>query len=456
MTQTTKPRRAGLTVLATALVLASPAAAADGNLDSSFSGDGKTLFDVLDGELDETAYLVRALPDGAIAVAGRVDGTPALLKVRANGTLETAFGVDGWVLDIFGASADLMGMAVTEGGEILVLGSFGVSPRPGEIARFLPNGTLDPSFGVDGIVALDDAPVAGNQYFVAQGAALDSQGRLLVAGYCRGTDCPGHPALVTRREADGDPDLGFGSSGWATSTLSLDNNVSACARGWACIGNPLETDGSGSLFYASRRFLRLLHLDAFGDPDPTFADDGLTHLGSTYQGIEALEHDPVSGKLYVALSNGSLPDGTAVAAIARLLPDGEIDESYRFAGLAPLTREEGAWILDLALQSDGKLLGVGMLNPDGIQESSFFLVRLNPNGTYDTSFDGDGWARYEFDLTSNGTDIANAVALSGGKAVVVGVAENAGSSAGGAIAILRAQSALIFSDGFERGSTAAW
>lgn len=455
MTQTTKPRRAGLTVLAAALVLASPAAAADGNLDSSFSGDGKALFDVLDGELDETAYFVRALPDGAIVVAGRVDGAPALLKVRANGTLETAFGADGWVLDIFGAPVDLMGMMVTQGGEILVLSSDN-DYRPGEIARFLPNGTPDPGFGVDGIVELDDAPVTGNQNFVAQGAALDSQGRLLVAGYCRGTDCPGHPALVTRREADGDPDLAFGSSGWATSTLYLENNVVACGGGWACIGNPLETDGSGSLFYASRRSLRLLYLDAFGDPDPTFADDGLTHLSSTYQGIEALEHDPVSGKLYVALSNGNLADGTAVAAIARLLPDGEIDESYRFAGLVPLTREEGAWILDLALQSDGKLVGVGMLNPDGTQEAGFFLVRLHPNGTYDTSFDGDGWARYEFDLTSNGKDIASAVAISGGKAVVVGVAENAGSNQGGAIAILRAQSALIFSDGFERGSTAAW
>jgi hypothetical protein len=68
----------------------------------------------------------------------------------------------------------------------------------------------------------------------------------------------------------------------------------------------------------------------------------------------------------------------------------------------------------------------------------------------------NGWATYDFDLTTHGRDIANTVTLVGGKAVAAGVAENNSSSAGGAIALVRTQSALIFNDGFERGSESAW
>mgnify|MGYP001183622656 CR=1 FL=1 len=448
-------RIASLAIVAAMGSLALPARAADGNLDPTFSGDGKALFDIIDGQFNETGYYVRGLPDGAAIVAGHVASRQALLKVRANGTLDTAFGVNGWALDLFGSYLSLAGLDIAGDGKILVVGS-DYATQITAIARLLADGTPDPDFGAGGIVEITDAPVTGSAYFVAQGATLDSAGRLLVAGYCRSNPCTGLGSMITRRDAEGDPDPEFGSAGWAAFNPSLSNNVISCPGAWSCLDNPIEADSDGGLFYGGALSLEILRVDAFGDADSTFGGDGLVELNLAFVGIEALEHDPVSGALYVAMISGALANGDMATGVARLLPNGELDTQYGFLGLSNLTLGSGSWILDLELQSDGKLLAVGVLDATGVEEGQFLLARLDSDGLLDPTFDGNGWATYDFDLTASGRDIANAVALVGGRAVAVGVAENNNSSSGGAVAVVRTQSTLIFTDGFERHSLSAW
>ena len=166
-------RIASLAIVAAMGSLALPARAADGNLDPTFSCDGKALFDIIDRQFNETGYYVRGLPDGAAIVAGHVASRQALLKVRANGTLDTAFGVNGWALDLFGSYLSLAGLDIAGDGKILVVGS-DYATQITAIARLLADGTPDPDFGTGGIVGITDAPVTGSAYFVAQGATLDS------------------------------------------------------------------------------------------------------------------------------------------------------------------------------------------------------------------------------------------------------------------------------------------
>ncbi len=444
-----------IATLAAILALAAPAYAADGDLDPTFSGDGKAVFDIIDGQFDETGYYVRAMTDGAVIVAGHVASRQALLKVRANGTLDTAFGIGGWVLDLFGSNLPLTGLEIAADGKILVVGSSSAT-QVTAIARLLAEGTPDPDFGTGGIVEITDAPVTGDAYFVAQGSTVDSEGRLVLAGYCRGTPCTGLATMITRREADGGPDPAFGSSGWGAFPANLTNNVVGCGGAWACLDNPIEADNDGGLYYGGALALAILRVDAFGDAVSTFGTNGLVTLDLAFEGIEALEHDPASGRLYVAMIAGEFSTGDLATGVARLLPDGTFDTEFGFLGFTNLTLGAGSWVLDLELQSDGKLLAAGVLDASGLEEGQYFVARLNANGTLDTTFDDDGWATYDFDLTNFGKDIANTVTLVGGKAVAAGVAENNNSEAGGAIALVRTQSALIFTDGFERGSRSAW
>ncbi|MBZ0089096.1 MAG: hypothetical protein K8H90_01830, partial [Thermoanaerobaculia bacterium] len=71
------------------------------------------------------------------------------------------------------------------------------------------------------------------------------------------------------------------------------------------------------------------------------------------------------------------------------------------------------------------------------------------------TFDDNGVKRIEFDLVPNAYDAAYAVATMGGRLVAVGLA-GAGGDQEQEMAVVRTQNALIFSDGFERGSTTAW
>ena len=444
-----------IATLAAILALAAPTYAADGDLDPTFSGDGKAVFDIIDGQFDETGYYVRAMTDGAVIVAGHVASRQALLKARANGTLDTAFGINGWVLDLFASNLTLAGLEIAADGKILAFGSSSAT-QVTAIARLLADGTPDPDFGTGGIVEIADAPVTGAAYFVAQGSTVDSEGRLVLAGYCRDTPCTGLATMITRREADGGPDPAFGSSGWGAFPANLTNNFVGCGGAWACLDNPIEADNDGGLYYGGALALASLRVDAYGDAVSTFGTNGLVTLDLAFERIEALEHDPASGRLYVAMIAGGFSTGDLATGVARLLPDGTFDTEFGFLGFTNLTLGAGSWVLDLELQSDGKLLAAGVLDASGLEEGQYFVARLNANGTLDTTFDDDGWATYDFDLTNFGKDIANTVTLVGGKAVAAGVAENNNSEAGGAIALVRTQSALIFTDGFERGSRSAW
>lgn len=74
---------------------------------------------------------------------------------------------------------------------------------------------------------------------------------------------------------------------------------------------------------------------------------------------------------------------------------------------------------DMAVQADGKIVTVGLSEPPEGGAADFALARYNPNGSLDTSFDGDGMVLT--DVSGGGEDIADGVAVQpDGKIVVVG------------------------------------
>lgn len=132
----------------------------DGSLDTSF-GNGGQVFTTLFGRSASLEDLALQ-PDGKIVVGGYVDlGTPTeynsdfwLARFNRNGTLDTSFGTGGFVTtDLFSGSAEsLSAITVQPDGRILAAG--GVR-RTGEdthfvVVRYLPDGRLDPAFGVGG------------------------------------------------------------------------------------------------------------------------------------------------------------------------------------------------------------------------------------------------------------------------------------------------------------------
>src|SRR5690606_23941328 len=133
--------------------------------------------------------------------------------------------------------------------------------------------------------------------------------------------------------------------------------------------------------------------------------------------------------------------------------DGTFDEWF---GFPDLVFDEGSSVDDLVIASDGKIVAVGGIDGPGAQAGGFFFARLRPNGQLDVSFDGNGVKRVEIDVVPNGMDRALGLALNGGRPVAVGFNRTLSAELGYGFALVRLQNALIFTDGFERASTAAW
>jgi len=132
-----------------------------------------------------------------------------------------------------------------------------------------------------------------------------------------------------------------------------------------------------------------------GDLDPTFGNGGIVvtegssfnHL-NTANGI-AIQAD---GKI-VAVGEGAT-SSTWDFAVVRYNTDGSLDTSFGGSGivLTPVG-ESHDQAFSVAIQADGKIVVVGVIcngvgNCSGA--SSLAIVRYNPNGSLDTSFNGTG------------------------------------------------------------------
>jgi uncharacterized delta-60 repeat protein len=126
-------------------------------------------------------------PQGRIVAAGHTNGDFGLARYHADGSLDHAFGGDGKVTtDFAGGGAD--DVAVDSQGRIVAVG---YQPTGGEyedlgafaVARYNPNGALDSSFGAGGRVTTDFGADTLDEAF---SVAIDSQDRIVAAGYRSG------------------------------------------------------------------------------------------------------------------------------------------------------------------------------------------------------------------------------------------------------------------------------
>jgi uncharacterized delta-60 repeat protein len=156
----------------------------NGTLDTSFAGDGKQTTDFVGGH--DGAHSVALQADGKIVAAGQASfgllGTDfALARYNPNGSLDTSFSGDGKQSTDFGSGEAANGVAVETSGKIVAVGRGpGSSGFAFVLARYNPNGSLDPSFSGDGKQTTDFGPV--NQVGGATGLALQGDGKIVAVG----------------------------------------------------------------------------------------------------------------------------------------------------------------------------------------------------------------------------------------------------------------------------------
>ncbi|MFC9388492.1 calcium-binding protein [Streptomyces venezuelae] len=190
----------------------------NGTLDTTFSGDGMVTADFGGTEFGNA---VAVQPDGKIVAAGSGGAGFAVLRYNADGSPDAGFGTGGRTsVNAPGDGGIAYGLALQQNGKIVLAGRAD-DPNSSEandfgLARLNVNGTVDTGFGGDGFV------VTGfNDFDEARGVLVQPDGKIVAAGYGAGFAF----ALARYQGGDGTPppqpraDLSVTKTG--TTTVSI-------------------------------------------------------------------------------------------------------------------------------------------------------------------------------------------------------------------------------------------
>ncbi len=414
------------------------------------------------GYASDLAFGVGMQSDGKIVAAGVANFTSSyqsgsnlfgLARYNPDLTLDTSFGNGGTRTTslVPGFSSDAESLAIdtttTANNGKIVLGGAAPSTFHGgqywdfAVARYTATGALDTSFGGGkGFVTTDIAgklapkSKAPNDFAVT--AAIDgtpgsNYDKIVAVGYAFNGSY--NDVAVARFTSGGVLDTTFDSHGAVPGTVELPlgsdayaSSVVIDAQGDYTVGGmfrhltngqmpqPLQ-GGVGGMFLA--RF------NSSGVLDTSFGHGGyIESMGSTLYGLSL----DASGNIVFG-GQGAFYGPLGTGGVARLTPSGAFDPSFGTGGLvqfpqaAGSIREVGA----IAIQpGTGSLILAGDswyangINGDGEGDT---IMRLNPDGSVDTTFNGTGSLYYEFPNDGSNGCVASGVVVSlTGEIVMVG------------------------------------
>ena len=381
-----RPHRIVLVLLAAMLavpLLSIPAFAAPGDLDTTFSGDGKVVVDPTTGIDTPTAMALQ--PDGKVVVVGDAGGSMGALRLTSGGAVDNSFSGDGFQRITFGNDgSQANAVAIQPDGKIVLAGS--VNPGSVGLVRLLATGMLDTSFGTGGTARFTFLSSS-----TAYGLVVLPDGKLVIAGIASSFN---NDFLLARFNADGTIDPSFGTNGSVT-VNSGDLNDFAYALARQSDGKLVIAGTSGFDTFTIARFTE------GGAPDGTFGTGGFvdTEVGPDGSVAHALAIQP-DGKL-VAVGYACVSSATGCSfddhgfAISRYLSNGNQDSTFSGDGEAVFELGEGgAEAHGVAIQPDGRIVLVG---ESIVTELRLTLLRLTTAGAKDTAFGGgDGVVTTDF------------------------------------------------------------
>jgi uncharacterized delta-60 repeat protein len=401
------------------------AAQTPANTAPSFSvGDGHVINPISANA--DSANAVAIQSDGKIVTAGGLfnpvsNNDIVIARYNTDGTLDTTFGSGGIVINSLSNNADsLQAIAIQADGKIVVAGtaSDGFSNNI-VVLRYNVNGTLDTTFGTAGIATITFS--AGDEQ--AYALSLQPDGKIVVAGSA--TVGVTDDFAVARLNANGSLDTTFNGSGKVTTAIgtgaeqikdiAIQEDGKIVAVGYSHNGTDLD--------------IAVVRYNADGSLDTSFDGDGKRTLGigigQESANAVALQAD---GKIVIAGLDGEF--STNSFTVVRFNTDGSLDTTFSGDGIAStMIGSLYDEAFGLAIQNDGKIVVAG--ESFNGSNNDVALLRLNTDGSLDTTFSFDGKLTT---AVGTATDSARAIALQAdGRIVLAGYA----TSASGDTAVIR-------------------
>ena len=320
------------------------------------------------------------------AVAGAGTASPGALDPGFS-----SFG--GRVRTAVGAVGDSAAAVAFTDGKLLAIGqSFNGTDTDFALVRYRPDGSVNGSFGTNGVVTTDFG--SGNDSATA--VAVRPNGKIIVVGSA--SNGPNTDFAVARYNPDGSPDTGFSGDGRVTTDFGVGNDAATAVV--------VQPDGkilvAGYAAGASNPDFALVRYRSDGSLDTSFSDDGLKRVdfgSSDFAYGVALQSN---GRIVVA---GAAYNGTNYdTAVARLKAGGARDTSFGGNGRRTVDVGNDDFASAVLIQPDGRVVTAGRM--DNGTNDDFSILRFKSGGSLDGSFNGTGVRSFDF---NGGDDDANAI-----------------------------------------------
>lgn len=416
-------------------------------------------YEGMDGAVDSS---------GRSLIAGSVDhpgGTSALLvRLRADGALDTSFGTAGTV-KVAGFAGDnrfeFRAVALAADGKIIAAGLSkpdinGLLNARNRVCRFLPSGALDADFGSAGCAAVTFTAASTTDYFTDMEVQAD--GRIVVSGAA----FDGFQRYaVARLNVDGTADTCFGGPILCVGGGAVIEPVSGPTLSFTDRGR-IAVDGSGNILLTGRSgaSMVVLRLQPDGSADQTFGTQG-------YRLITPGIVDTSVANAVVALNDNSLfvvghknLGDERYAVVAKLSSLGTLDPAFAMVGFREFGFTDVSFdnsALGAVVQADGKVLVVGRtqanIAPESIASMDCAVARLNPNGSFDAGFGFGGVNNFNSGLVDGefgNTGVADRcpqLSSDGRRAILFGRAGDGGPLS--RLLLMAVDLDGLFDDGFE-------
>jgi uncharacterized delta-60 repeat protein len=362
----------------------------NGSLDLTFGSKGKVKTSFEPSPL-ALAWALALQRDGKIIAVGTAESSQAayfaLARYKSDGSLDRSFGSGGRVKTAFAgrqSAANAWAVAVQPDGKILVGGDVAYLDESGKdqlaiaLARYRPDGSLDPSFGVDGKVT---TPTGAWPSRPLTGLALQRDGKIVVSGASK--NGPQTLFALVRYSRNGVLDGSFGSGGSVKTAFgSLDGASDVLVQR---SGKIVVVGGGQRLGHSVFALARYM---PNGSLDPSFGSGGkvTTAFGSGGEAAPTAAALLPDGKIVLVGWMSKYPNWAF--ALARYRVDGRLDASFSVDGKVTTSfrklartpdnrlHQDAAWAV--AIQRDGKIVaaGEGALIPEGSRQARPYKFEL--------------------------------------------------------------------------------
>ncbi len=365
----------------------------------------------------------------AVSTDASADFAMVVARFRADGSLDATFGTGGFAVEnvAVGTTGELArGIVVQSTGKVIISGTIehvgATDARDRDVAllRFDASGTLDPSFGHNGVVVLDlsSGEAVGTGYVADSvwGLARTADDRLVVSAAQKRVGGTDSDFAVVRLSADGAIDPGFGTAGVATLDIE---HASASPRALSVLADG-STIVTGYMNASGVTRPVVFKLDGAGQLVPTFGQGGVFNQAVLAASTEVYGAVVQGDKLITAGYGRAAASESLDWVSLRLDADGTLDPTW---GAGGLVRVDVAGFNDnarnLAALDDGRVLVIGGGRPSESNVDAM-IGMLTPAGALDTSWSPTGYRLFDLGGASD-FFWGIAVAPSRTHAVVVGV-----------------------------------